>query len=722
MLRRAVLLVVLAACKPPSPGAQADAATPPPPAADAGPPTATPERSCATELRYAASGIVGTVEVAGEWDWTARTPLSDPDADGVLTATLDLPAGFYAYKLIVDGAWTLDPAQPYRKYDGGTENSGLRVGDCTAPLLAIEGATTGLDHATVNVRYWRGAGGPEPALRATVRHDFQSTDVAIAAAGGVATVELTDLGPGKYTVVVDADGAEPVLAPLWIEPEPFDWREIIYMVMLDRFRNGDTSNDPAPAPGAEPSADYAGGDLAGLAEVIETGWFNELGVRVLWVSPWSANTPRVHSEDSHGVTGYHGYWPIDGRALDPRFGTPEDLERVVEAAHGRGIRVIMDLVINHVHEDHAYAQQHPEWFRTGCVCGTAGCGWTERRLDCLFHDYMPDIDWTNAAAGDAFIADALWWLERYDLDGFRVDAVKHVEDAAVRNLSAAIDDRFERAGTEYFLLGETAMGWAGHSIADNRNEYDTISRYLGEYGLTGQFDFVLYHAVAYRVFANDEYGLLHADFWARASLDNYPADAIMTPYIGSHDTQRFVTLATYRGTDGIAFNKWPEQGLPPAPTTDEPYARAAVALTWVLTQPGAPLLYYGDEYGEYGASDPDNRHMWRAPDQRTARESALYDVVARVGRARRQSRALRSGGYETIDATESFLCFARVLPDDLALVALNHSDAPVTRTLTLPRPIPQLHDTLDPARPALDASSGTITLELAPRSAAILLP
>src|SRR5207247_1540361 len=128
------------------------------------------------------------------------------------------------------------------------------------------------------------------------------------------------------------------------------------------------------------------------------------------------------------------------------------------------------------------------------------------------------------------------------------DAVKHVEDIAVMNLSARIRAEFEAAGTRVFLTGETAMGW-GDCGNCNANEYATIARYIGPHGLDGQADFVLYHAVPYRVFSSDEHGMIHADYWAQQSLVSYPAGAIMTPYIGSHDTARFVTLASYRGQD-----------------------------------------------------------------------------------------------------------------------------------------------------------------------------
>jgi hypothetical protein len=99
-------------------------------------------------------------------------------------------------------------------------------------------------------------------------------------------------------------------------------------------------------------------------------------------------------------------------------------------------------------------------------------------------------------------------------------------------------------------MGETAMGWADCGLDCNAENYGTISRYIGPFALDGQFDFVLYHGVSYNVFAHDIFGMLHADYWTQQSQTQFPAGSIMTPFIGSHDSPRFVTLATYRGQTG----------------------------------------------------------------------------------------------------------------------------------------------------------------------------
>jgi neopullulanase len=737
-MQRSALIALLSAGCAFSPGVPGDDA----PGDDAGPGPdgglEVAERSCATRFALRPTGAVTAVEVAGEWNWQAREPMTDPDGDGVYTADKVLPAGVWAYKLVVtrpDGSveWILDPGNPYRAYDGGLENSGARVDDCTRPRVELLSHQPAGDGATTRARLWRGAGGAAIArsgVRARVRSDGGEVAVPASIDGAEVTVELTGLAAGKHTLVIDvADtagaAAAPLRLPFWIEDEPFDWRDaVIYMVMTDRFRNGDPGNDPAAKAGAERSADYHGGDLRGVTQAIEDGTFDALGVRALWLSPFSHNADRVHLEHGHGVTSYHGYWPIRARAIDPRLGTEADLDALVTAAHRRGIRVLMDYVINHVHEDHEYVAENPDWFRVGCECGQPGCDWTERRLDCSFHAYLPDVDWQHRAASEQMIDDALWWLDRFDLDGLRVDAVKHVEDLAIINLSTRVHDELEQGGADYFLLGETAMGWRGDDLGANLGEYETIARYIGPFALSGQFDFVLYHATAYRVWADDARGMLHLDFWTRASLANYPADAVMTPFVGSHDSERLISLAQYGSASPIVHHKWESEGLPVPPASDEPYDRAAVALTWMLTVPGAPLLYYGDEYGEHGGADPDNRHMWAPPGSRTARQQALHARVARAAQARRELAPLRRGDYRPLAVTEDVLTFARRWDGASVVVAINRAAAARTVEIDVAGELADgpVVDRLDPAGRTLAVSGGRVTVDLAGRSSAILVP
>ncbi len=718
------------------------------------PPTAPVRvRSCDTTFRYVPDGPVSTVQLAGEWDWSAPEPMA-PDGAGGYERTLTLAPGVHCYKLIVDGEWLRDPSNPYEAWCDGVRNSGARVADCTAaPLLTVDGLERSADGLSAVVLFHAAADGAAPAtVTATHLKDFQQTQLAPPAAtwdpdSWTLALDIGGLSTGKHTLVlraVDAEGreAEPVRLPLWIEDAPFEWRDaLIYMVLTDRFHNGDPSNDPDPTPGAHESVDWQGGDFAGVIEQIEAGYLDALGVNALWITPPNANAiglPPGSEDEAWPTTSYHGYWPVSGDQVDPRLGGEDGLRALVVAAHAHGVRVLTDFVINHVHVDHEAHAAHPEWFNDGCQCGTPGCDWTAEATTCLFAPYMPDIDWRREAASEHFLRDGLRWLEEYDLDGLRVDAVKHVDELAVFNLATLVRERLELAGEDIYLVGETAMGWAGDDIEANESEYALINAYLGPTGLDGQFDFVLFHAVAERVFLKREKGLIHLDVWSGLSQAKYVPGSTMVPYFGSHDTPRAISIADYRGQDDdhppeVASHKWPDQALPEPPDEDEPYLRLEAAFCWLLTMPGAPLVYMGDEYGQPGGHDPDNRRALRFGDDLTPREQDLLAHVQQLGATRAAVPALRRGTYETLGASETFLAFARRDPDtgDLAVVALNVSDEPAVETRELTAS--GCTDTSCwsealgfggalTATPSSDGAGATLQLTLPPRSCAVFVP
>ncbi|MBI2394134.1 MAG: glycosyl hydrolase [Deltaproteobacteria bacterium] len=680
--------------------------------ADAGPPPA-----CPTEFTFRTTEATN-VRIAGEWsafDLTKAEAMA-PDGTSGFKATVSLPPGLHAYKLVYDQGgstkWVLDPAQARRKYVGGVENSAVKIKDCRLPSLRVEktqpartGPGSGTYAASLIFRDGvEGSGADAAGFTATLERDGTKTPLTSSqltvGAGGNATISLSGLADGKYRVVVRARSksgrvSEPLRLVFWIEAEAFSWKDaLIYMIVTDRYRNGDTTNDPAATSGADPRGDYQGGDLEGIRKAIADGTLDKLGVRALWLTPFGTNPTGAYlaSDGVHKVTGYHGYWPIKGREVDPRIGGAAALAALVKEAHAHGIRILKDYVVNHVHEEHEYFKAHPEWFRTGCVCGTSGCDWTARALDCLFATYLPDINHGVPAANAQFVDDGVWWLEQFDLDGLRVDAVKHVEEVATRNLAAEVRETFEPGGTKYFLMGETAMGWSDCADPCNDENYGTIAKYMGPQGLDGQFDFVLYHGVSYRTFAYGDKGMLHADYWTRHGLGKWPADAIMTPYIGSHDTARFTTLADYRGQDsahdrGIPGNQW--SNIAVAPTDAEAYARTRIGMAWLLGLPGAPLLYYGDEYGQWGGADPNNRVMWRAEGALTAEESATLSFVRKLGIARKNIAPLRRGTYVALSGTtDDVLVFARKSgAGDAAIVAVSRAGAPTTLDVDVAGPL-----------------------------------
>jgi glycosidase len=717
---------------PGMPGAEAGAV-------DAGPSTG----PCDVTFTWkpAVGSSVASVALVGEWNMFQKpgTSMKGPDASGFYSATLPLNPGMVGYKVLTDGTnYQLDASASYRKYVGGVENSGLKVENCYQPSLTLQDKSLAAGVFSATVKWTDGKQHPTilpSSVTATLRKDGVDTKVPATwdAQKKTISVKTSALAAGKYTVFVSAmdqggTSTKPLRLPFWVEADAFSWNDaVIYMAMVDRFGDSDKTNDAAPINGVDPRADYHGGDFGGVTAKIKDGTFDKLGIRAIWLSPLHTNPKGAYpaADGIHQVTGYHGYWPTKAREVEPRFGGEAALKALVTEAHKHGIRILQDFVVNHVHQEHEYFAAHKDWFRTGCVCGTNNCDWDGHRLDCLFASYMPDVNWTVPEVSDQFEADAIWWLDTFDLDGFRLDAVKHVEDAAVINLSAAVRAEFEKAGTRLFMTGETATGWSDCGLACNQSQYDLISRAIGPHGLDGQIDFVTYYAVPTNVFSADNKGMIHADYWSQAATYQYPAGAIMTPYIGSQDSPRFITLASYRNQDGahdpsIPGNQWSNTAGPP-PDTDT-YARHKLGLAWLLTQPGAPLVYYGDEYGQWGGADPNNRSDWRG-DSVTGSESTTLAFARALGQARKSSVALRRGGYVPVHAEESWLVFARaVTGGDVALVAMTKNPAGDAVSAQLPLSLnlangTVLHDLL--GGPQVTVQNGMLTTTLGARGVAI---
>ncbi len=622
------------------------------------------QRSNMTEFTWVGSAT--TVEVSGEWDdWQVRTDLVDNN--GSWSVELSLNPGMYCYKLIIDNNWIFDPAEPYRGYCEDFENSIVRVPDTSIPMFTHE-----INNRNLTV-YWHAGtsgGAPEYTPSALTNSSWDAQEWAW-------SLDLSNLPDGKNTLHIigaDVDGniADDLLLPFWNGPQAdFIWEDaLIYMIMTDRFVNGNNSNDPLST-GAAQGADWMGGDFAGITQMIRSGHFTNLGVNALWLTPFNsaANGTGSSSDGQHEVSAYHGYWPVEPRGIDSRLGTEAELHELVAAAHDAGIRIMGDFVVNHVHEDHPYYSDNPDWFNQGCLCGAENCDWTEHRLDCLFSSYMPDVNWRERNASEQFISDVMWWMETFDLDGGRIDAVKHVEDLAITNLAVRINERFETAGTDYYLKGETAMGWAGHNLNDNANEYGTINNYIGPNALDGQADFVLYHAVVDNVFTSGNMDYAHLDYWTARSQDQYVEGAIMVPFVGSHDVPRFTSRADTGTSD--AWNQWAEDGLPGQPGIDEPYQAALQAYTWLLTTPGSAMIYQGDEYGEFGGADPDNRHMWRNISNHNSRETSIMENISAIGQLRLNSDALRRGTYASLSNGTDTIAWSMTTESDQAVIAMN---------------------------------------------------
>ncbi|MGE0784440.1 MAG: alpha-amylase family glycosyl hydrolase [Sandaracinaceae bacterium] len=674
-----------------------------------------PARSCDLTLRYAPPVGAGRVQVAGTFtDWqSAPLDMRDDDGDGVYEITLSPNARLasgqrYAYRWLVDGdRWFLDESSPLREYTDACLNSAFMMPACDAgpelratPLRITRTGDTASIRAHVAIL--TAADGALPT-DVTLALDATLVDAAAIriAADGSRDVTLDGVPRGRHVLSVrarDAMGrdAEPIDLPFWIEDTQFSWRDaVMYMVVVDRFANGDPSNDaPVGAPVERP-ADFHGGDLNGVVAAMRGGYFDELGVNAIWLSPINrqADGAFVGRDGPHQFAGYHGYWPVRAREVEPRFGGDAALHELVDEAHRRGIRVLLDLINNQVHEQHEYVTAHGDWFRTGCVCGLdPGCGWSERPLDCLFASYLPDINWRVPGAEHQFIDDAVYWVDEFGVDGFRIDAVKHVETHSISNLRAALARRFEQGGERIFMVGETAVDASDHydvgcgvSFPDG---YTWIDAYVGERMLDGQFDFPTYHRT--------QSGLLTGDASYRdieAALHDlevrYRPDGVHVRFLGNHDGSRIASRANNDSLQGCRWAGDPGcASLPGAITDPYAFARLRRAFTVLYTTPGIPFLYYGDEVAVPGGQDPDNRRdmvfdgalsaIQISGGALTGLQRGLRTHLRELGQARAASVALRRGRRVPLLVTDDVYVVAYVAAaGEVAIMAANRGGTDV---------------------------------------------
>lgn len=541
-------------------------------------------------------------------------------------------------------------------------------------------------------------------------------------------LELTDGELLEYKFVLD--GEEWVLDPVNRSRQPdesgnlnsviqadcgcsestFDWRDgILYFVFLDRFRDGDASNN-ASVEGVPYEANYQGGDLAGLTQQIEEGYFDDLGVNVLWItSPLDNAAGLGRGVDGRSYSSYHGYWPRDMEAIDAHLGNLADMQAMVDAAHARGIKVILDYAMNHVHAESPLYSENPSWFWPNdngfggdCVCGS-GCDWDgDPGRRCWFTEYLPDFNFTNDDARAWSVNNAVQWIRNSGVDGLRLDAIKHIESSWLYDLRKRVREEIEpERGEDFYMVGETFSADSG-----------LISSYVDPLTqLDGQFDFPLRAELTRTLLRRD--GSLRdlANFVASQEETYHPA-SIMSTFIGNHDLPRVIHLAEdeprYDVWDTASGSGW--DNPPGQPGERAPYERMALGFAFLFTSPGVPLIYYGDELGMAGAGDPDNRRFmqWEGTNEH---QDWMRSRLAALGTIRKEHGALRRGTRTVLAVNDDTIVYEMVRGSDRIVVALNRADTSRTAEGVPSGSYTEL----------LEGTATATPITLPPRSAAILL-
>jgi glycosidase len=500
------------------------------------------------------------------------------------------------------------------------------------------------------------------------------------------TTEPDNFGGQNSVLVTGTCGrwtcAEPV--PMCTASAPagsFDWRDaVLYFAFVDRFLDGNPGNNaPWTLGGVDGSANWQGGDWAGLTQRIKDGYFDQLGVNALWVTVPMDNTDGIGvGDDGRNYTGYHGYWPRDLSKPERRFGTEAELVTLVSEAHKRGIKVLVDYAMNHVHKDSPVYTMHKDWFNPldkgggQCVCGSAVCPWDGPTATvCWFRDYLPDFNFQNALARDFSVSNAIEWVKKYQLDGLRLDAVKHIEVSWLTDLRDRLTKEVETTTKQHvYLVGETYTG----DRALIKSFIDPCKK------LDGQFDFPLRAELGTKILLRQG-KMQDLEGFMNSNVDFY-GTGLNSTFIGNHDVPRSIHFAQDTPLWSDIWTGGKDRNFTGKPGTvaeTSAYERLALAMAVLMTNRGVPLIYYGDEIGLSGAGDPDNRRFmdWNSAGYNTG-QKLLLDRHKKLGQLRKAHPALRRGTRTTLSLADDTWAYSMVEGSDTVYVLLNRSDADKT--------------------------------------------
>ena len=494
--------------------------------------------------------------------------------------------------------------------------------------------------------------------------------------------------------------------------------DVIYLIMPDRFANGDPTNDePADFPGShdrsKPRA-YHGGDLRGISAHLP--YLKDLGVTTLWLTPIVKNG---------AAQDYHGYGAVDLYSVDPHLGTLRDYQELVETAHKEHLKIFFDLVPNHVGPLHRWVKNPPstDWFH-----GTAEqhlsssappakkgfYGLPERKdnvdpfevlvdphtpaqmrrnlTDGWFLGILPDLNTENPLVVKYLVQNSIWWAEISGLDGYRVDTFPYVSRTFWEQWHRELRRIYPRLSTigEVFHPDPTVTSF----FVGGRKGWDGIDTQL-----TTVFDYPSYFALCDMLLNGAPPGRL-TNILRQDSL--YPHPEFLVPFFANHDVARLASAA----------------GATPE------ILKLAYGLT--LTLRGIPQLYYGDEIAMSGGPDPDNRHDfpggWAEDPRnaftragRTPEQQQIFETAQALLRLRKEHDALRGGQLWHLSCDDSSYVFLRESDDEQLVIAFHNGAS--AKTLTVP-----LQDTPAKSASGITALFGEAQADLAGQQLKLVLP
>ena len=627
-----------------------------------------------------------TVQFAGEMTGWNPGAGDMKNTGGIWQAEILLNPGTYQYQFVLDGNWILDPNNPDSIDNNiGGFNSLLSLGGKNidkAPNLFTEKVLKrkvkiGFKNQVENFMiYWQNFKLPSDFYNINDNNvfinipeqaiDYERSYLRIWAYNktGVSNDILIPLKNGK--VILKSE----IL-------NRFDHHSnILYNAFVDRFYNGDPNNDePVDDPEILPKANYLGGDIVGITQKIKDGYFNDLGINTVWISPLVQNPKGAFGlwpEPRTKFSGYHGYWPVSFTKIDYRYGTSDELKELVETAHEHGLNVLLDFVANHVHQEHPVYQEHNDW-ATNLYLPDGSLNtekWDEHRLTTWFDVFLPTLDLSKPEVVEMLTDSAVFWIEEYNLDGFRHDATKHIPEIFWRTLTKKLKNQI--------IIPQDKILY---QIGETYGNPELISTYVNSGELNAQFDFNVYDD-AIAIFARDKESFSRLNTSLEESFKYYGNHNLMGYITGNQDRPRFISLA---GGD-LSFDEdsklagWTREigvGNPVG------YKKLSSLTAFLMTIPGIPVIYFGDEIGDPGGNDPDNRRMMRF-DNLKKEEIKVKDIAKKLIKIRKNNLEFIFGDFEPILVSDKIYAYARTYFTDISIVFFNNSNKEKTISIKIP--------------------------------------
>lgn len=502
----------------------------------------------------------------------------------------------------------------------------------------------------------------------------------VAVLAAVLMCTVTGCMPVQHAPVASPPQAAAVAAPA--PPPPLTaWPDaVLYFVVLDRYADGNLANDTNVDVNAKGT--FHGGDLAGLTQHLDD--IAALGANALWITPVVDNIDGFVTGAGFPDWAYHGYWADDFTKLDPRFGTETELKTLVDEAHRRGIRVLLDVVYNHAGYNSKYMTdpRTKAWLRSN---ETGTCG-NDDITTCVAG--LPDFKTELPEVRDYLINAHLSLAKRVGLDGFRLDTVKHVTHDFWQEHRRRANAEL---GENFFLVGEV---WGGDA--------QSLDPWFAGDEMDAGFDFSFQGSTLGwlqgrgRTVAYDRY---------LKSREKVRGGYLLSHFLSSHDVRG--------GLDQLEGDK-------------ELFRLAALLQ---MTTAGVPMIYYGEEVARPGGDWPDNRSdmPWGdrniLPGKGKPRDEALLADYKKLIAIRKAHPALSRGSHMTVSTNGDLLVFSRKLENDEVIIAVNRGEAAAEADVVV-----QATDKIAALQNAFDewngeplaSTNGTLHLTVKPKGARII--